>query len=111
MPPPPHRIQVFTPEGQFIRAIGGAGREPKRFRHPTGIALDKFGNLYVSDMGNDRIQVFDKELKFKFSWGSPGQRPGEFGNLHGIIVDDDGFVYVGDTANNRIQVFQMLDFG
>ncbi len=87
------------------------GKNPGEFGNPTGIALDKFGNLYVCDLGNNRIQVFDRDLIFRFAFGSHGDGPGQFRNLHGIIVDDEGFIYVGDTANQRVQRFQILDFG
>jgi len=42
----------------FLGEPGKIGGDAKRFCGPRGIALDKDGNILVSDYGNDRIQVF-----------------------------------------------------
>ena len=28
---------------------------------PSGIAMDKYGDVFVADTGNDRVQLFNKE--------------------------------------------------
>lgn len=53
-----HRIQKFTPDGNFLVAIGEHGTANGQFDRPTDMAVDKAGNLYVVDFGNDRIQKF-----------------------------------------------------
>jgi sugar lactone lactonase YvrE len=53
------RVQLFTPDGKFILGIGGTGAEPGHFARPHGLALDRFGRLYVADAGNQRIQKFE----------------------------------------------------
>jgi DNA-binding beta-propeller fold protein YncE len=74
---------------------------------PAGIGIDKDGNVYVAEIGNDRVQVFDKDGNPLTMWGKKGSGTGEFGNLHGLIVDKQtGWIYVADTANNRVQVFK-----
>ncbi len=52
------RIQCFTAEGKYLFGIGGSGKEPGRFVHPHGMAVDSKGRLYVADSGNQRIQKF-----------------------------------------------------
>ena len=37
---------------------------PERFFHPTGLEVDREGNLYVADTENQRIVKFSKEGKF-----------------------------------------------
>jgi DNA-binding beta-propeller fold protein YncE len=105
-----HRIQLFTPEGEFIKQFGREGAGPGEFRNVTGIALDKYDNIYACDLGNNRIQVFDKNGNFKFAWGEAGSQNGQFANLHGLIVDEVGNVYIADTGNFRIQKFKVLNF-
>jgi DNA-binding beta-propeller fold protein YncE len=98
---------VFDTKGTLIRTWGRTGSEPGDFKTPAGLALDRDGNVYVAEIGNDRVQVFDRDGKFLTAWGRKGSGNGEFGNLHGIFVDKEtGWVYVADTANNRVQVFK-----
>jgi uncharacterized protein (TIGR03663 family) len=52
------RIQVFDTEGNFVRAFGGEGSEPGRFREPVGLALDG-QTLLVADTWNKRVQRLD----------------------------------------------------
>lgn len=51
-----HHVQLFTPEGSFIRRFGGMGSEPGQFRLPHGMAFDSQQFLYVADARNSRIQ-------------------------------------------------------
>jgi DNA-binding beta-propeller fold protein YncE len=75
------------------------------FRFPTGIAIDKDGNVYVADSWNNRIQKFTSDGTFITKWGSTGSGDGEFRFPTGIAIDKDGNVYVADFSNNRIQKF------
>src|SRR5262249_32959548 len=52
------RVQQFTPEGKYIRGIGGTGKNPGQFSRPHGMAVDSKGFLYVADASNQRIQKF-----------------------------------------------------
>jgi tripartite motif-containing protein 71 len=58
------RVQVFTREGQFVRAFGAnnadgsAGSGPGEFQKPYGAATDCAGNVYITEQENRRVQVF-----------------------------------------------------
>ena len=58
------RVQVFTREGQFVRAFGAnnadgsAGSAVGEFQKPYGAATDCAGNVYVTEQENHRVQVF-----------------------------------------------------
>ncbi|MDP2947984.1 MAG: TIGR03663 family protein, partial [Chloroflexota bacterium] len=90
-------------EGRFT--LGESGASPSRFVKPAGLAVDRDGNLYVADSGNNRIQKFDREGKFIAQVGKPGSGEGEFNEPWGVAVDSQGNVYVADTWNHRIQKF------
>ena len=49
-----HRIQMFTPEGEFLRMFGseGIGDSPEVFWGPRDVAVDSENRIYVSDTGN-----------------------------------------------------------
>jgi len=42
----------------------GGEETEKGFYEPQGLALDKEGNIYITDPWNYRIQVFDTQGKF-----------------------------------------------
>ena len=52
------RVQVFTPEGEFLLKWGELGRGPGQFDNPVGIAIDAQGAIYVSEINNNRVQKF-----------------------------------------------------
>lgn len=45
-------------EYSFDAAFGETGNDDGQFNNPTGITLDKEGNVFVVDSGNNRIQKF-----------------------------------------------------
>jgi tripartite motif-containing protein 71 len=71
----------------------------------TGVAVDRGGNVYVADSGNNSVWVFDSGGNFVRTWGSYGSGDGQLNGPSGVAVDSDGNVYVADGYNNRIQVF------
>ncbi|NLG74078.1 MAG: TIGR03663 family protein [Chloroflexi bacterium] len=101
-----HRIQKFTPEGEFITAWGYFGQmeTPDAFWGPRDVEVDSQGRVFVTDTGNKRIAIFDAQGNFITQFGSEGFAPGEFSEPVGLAVDADGRVFVADTWNQRIQV-------
>ena len=101
-----HRIQKFTPDGDFVKMWGTFGQaELNRILGPAGFAIDPQGHLLVTDTGNKRVVVFDPDGNFVTEFGSVGFEPGQFDEPVGIAVDAQDRVYVADTWNQRIQVF------
>jgi DNA-binding beta-propeller fold protein YncE len=106
---------------KLLRKIGTTGkdhtlRSAGNFSKPTNAAVDKDGNLYVSDTLNDRIEVFDAEGNFVREWGKNGDALGDFARPKGVAIDSDGHVWVSDAMLNRMTVFTpegqpLLGFG
>jgi len=108
-----HRIQKFSPNGEFIKAWGyfGQAEAPDAFYGPRGLATDAQGRLYVVDTGNKRIVIFDANGNFITEFGSAGVDVGQFDEPVGIAVDGEGNVYITDTWNQRVQTFQPSEGG
>jgi DNA-binding beta-propeller fold protein YncE len=60
-----HRIRKITPAEEVSTLAGGeegfadGSGNDARFSHPSGIAIDAAGNLYVADRGNHRIRKIE----------------------------------------------------
>lgn len=100
-----HRIQVFSPEGRFLRSYGHAGRRMGELSYPYDVQVDADGFQFVAEFGNSRIQVFDPEGKPVEIIGGPGSAPGQFSNPWSEALDSAGNLYVADSQNHRVQKF------
>jgi len=94
----------------LIRKMGTAGKkhsltEPGQFAAPEDVAVDSDGNLYVSDMYNNRVEIFDADGNFIRAWGKSGDRPGYFSRPKGIAIDADGHVWVADGVMDILQCY------
>ncbi|MDT7689099.1 MAG: hypothetical protein QOE46_1858 [Acidobacteriota bacterium] len=111
------RIRKLTPQGEVSTLAGGregfadgAGAGAS-FNTPSALALDREGNLYVADTGNNRIRKItpDGNVTTVAGDGNAGLRDGsaaqaQFNAPVGVAVDKDGNVYVADTYNDRIRL-------
>lgn len=99
------RIQVFSPEGVWLRQWGGHGYEPGQFLRPRALAIDGEDRIYVADSCNHRIQVFDVEGKILAIWGAEGDGPGQLYYPYDLAFGPDGNLYVCEYGNGRLQKF------
>ncbi len=76
-----------------------------KFSNPEAMAIDKKGNFYLTDTGNDRIIKFDKNFKYVSQFGQEGKGPGQFDHPHGIGIDSKGNIYINTLNEPRIQKF------
>lgn len=63
----------------------------------SGVAVDGWGNVYVSDFSAARLWIFSSAGEFIGPLGRKGQGPGEFRAPTGIAIDRNGYLYVRDT--------------
>jgi DNA-binding beta-propeller fold protein YncE len=99
------RIQVFSPEGKWLRQWGGHGYEPGEFLKPRAMAIDENDRLFIADSCNHRIQVFDIQGKLLNSWGSRGDQPGQMCFPYDLAIGPDHGLYVCEYGNHRVQKF------
>jgi sugar lactone lactonase YvrE len=100
------QVIKYDSSGRFLGRWGSPGSGIGQLSYPSGLAIDSFNNIYVTDTGNNRIQKFGSKGKFLSDWGSRGIGDGQFKGPRGIGVDNSGNVYVADTRNHRIQKFE-----
>jgi len=97
-------VEVYTPQGQFVRYIGRIDDE-SLFEMPTDIAIDREkGRLYVVDFLRDRLFVMDLGGRILERVGlhrSPDSV--EFDHPTNVALGRD-FVAVLDEGGSRVQV-------
>ena len=81
-----HRIQKFSPEGQYLSTIGRQGQGPGEFHFPTSLDVDKNDTLFVCSQFSKKIQVLDSSGK----------------ELESLVVTEDFSRYVRTLGNNRL---------
>ncbi len=112
-------IRKITPDGIVSTIAGAAGVEgyvdgvgsAARFNQPTGIAVDKIGNVYVGDSNNYVIRkitsagvVSTLAGQARVSGSSDGTgAAAHFKYTRALAVDANGNVYVADALNNSIR--------
>jgi len=80
------------------------------FSKPCGIAVDKNGNVYVADVGNNKIRKVTQDGTVT-TFAGAGLRGSEngpagkatFNRPFGVAVDKQGNVYVADYQNNLVR--------
>jgi len=118
------RVELFTPQGKFIKSCGQFGTEFKegslaQLNHPTGIAIDRVLHyLYVADTGNNRILIIHPEdCKTFRKLGQPYTKEEEYPEEAELLepqglsfASDNGGeeLLVADTGHDRIVAFDYL---
>ena len=147
------RIQKFAADGRFLAAFGASGGDIHRdplagtgyripidppippgggFNRPAGLAVDKDGDIYVADWGNNRVQALTPDGRHIATFtGDAGLSKWATEKLYSnpdmarqyevcldkepwrrlwgpiaVAVDDQGRIIIVDSYRNRLQVYQ-----
>jgi DNA-directed RNA polymerase subunit RPC12/RpoP/streptogramin lyase len=88
----------FTPDGKYVNQFGGESNgdnQNGKFDEPSGIAVDGYGRVYVSDIfGN--VQVFDSSGAYLNNIPAEG---------YGISIDNQNNAYV--TLSDKVVKYQV----
>ncbi len=111
------RIQVFDRDGKYLHGWQTPDSQNGR---PTGLSLDRVGNVLVADTHYFRLLVYTPEGKLldqRIIGGKHGNRPGEFGFVTDAAEDSQGNIYISEYGEwDRVQKFTpqgkyLLEFG
>jgi hypothetical protein len=103
------RIQVFTPDGKFVKegffaknTLGSGSAWDLAFSRD---AAQRF--IYMADGMNDRVRIIVRDtLEEVTSFGDGGRQPGQFYGVHSIATDSKGNIYTTETwEGKRVQKF------
>ncbi|MEE4358631.1 MAG: C1 family peptidase, partial [Desulfococcaceae bacterium] len=98
---PNFRVQKFSSDGEYITKWDSDG---------AGIAVDKSGNIYVSESWNDRILKYTSQGELLTEFGESGYAAGALNSPSFLAVSSNSMIYVSDSGNHRIQVFEEVDY-
>jgi DNA-binding beta-propeller fold protein YncE len=101
-----NRIQVFRPDGTFVKE----GFIERKTSTPEGTAFDiAFSRdkqqqfLYVPDGSNKKVQILNRDTLevLGFFGGHGGHGTGQFFHIHSIASDSKGNIYLGESFGMR----------
>jgi DNA-binding beta-propeller fold protein YncE len=83
-----NRIQVFTPDGEYVSEITGLIR-------PCDLYVDDDGTIYVAELSQShgRVSILSPDGEVLARWKIEGEVPKAGG--HSVTLDGDGNLYVG----------------
>ena len=94
-----YRVQVFTPQGRFIRQFGRHGSGKGRFLSPFDLVVDKAGNVYVVDLEATTLTKFSPAGKVIWQLGGPSASSQQLaGSLHVATIDPRGRLVIVNDA-------------
>jgi len=100
------RISRHNSRLQYVDEISLRDEEDLlKFGEPSGIAVTEFGEVWISDLSNDRIMIFNHIGQFDRFIGGFGYRGGELRSPAKIMQDESESFYVCDPGNSRIVVY------
>jgi DNA-binding beta-propeller fold protein YncE len=91
------RIEIFTPDGAFVREIHYAGL-------PCDLDIGRRSIFMVNGFAGQLLEL-DLRGNVLAALGKPGSGPGEFGEAHMVGVSRKGEVFVADTVNATLTKF------
>ena len=111
-------IRKITPEGVVTTLAGSPNQLGSadgigalaRFRYPTGVALDPYGNVIVCDSGNHTLRRITPLGVVTTIGGLPGQAgatdgadaTARFSEPLKVVIDSTGVIYFVDADNHRV---------
>ena len=84
--------------------LGSSGHQEGQLFGPMQIAVDKNGDIYVADDGNQRVQKFSSTGVLTINNKGNNEDDAEIHNPWGVAVDKDAnYLYISDSMNRILK--------
>jgi sugar lactone lactonase YvrE len=94
------RIQVYDCEGHYLHCTWTT--PDYRNGRPSGLSIDREGNLIVSDSHYHCFRIYSPEGKeLRHFGGEAGSGPGQLGYVSDVVQDAAGNYYVAEFGQNQ----------
>src|SRR5262249_380957 len=94
------RIQVFDVDGNYLKHTWTT--PDYRNGRPSGLSIDRDGNLLVSDSHYHCLRIYSPEgVELRMIGGEGGTAPGQFGYVSDAVQDADGYFYLAEFPQNQ----------
>ena len=111
---PDGRLSIYAGTGDHSFDGDNGAATGAKLRYPTNLSLDRGGNLYIADTGNNRIRRVDAASHVITTVAGSSDTYGYSGDggladrallslPFGVAVAANGDVYIADTGNNRVR--------
>ena len=100
-----HRVQVFTPSGQFLRIFGNFTDIPFKLQRPVGIYYTPDNRLLISSRDNYCVLVFEDDGRFVSAIEGTYQGKTSFSNPCGVIMMNNGQIVIASYNTHKLVVF------
>ena len=98
-----NRIEVFSPQGKFLRQFGKSGLGDGEFRLPFAIAVDSKEAAYIADDERQTVSKFSSQGAFEWSrGGSTETDPDLMGHFHFASVDSHNALVMANDDVGRV---------
>jgi len=97
------RVEVFTPQGRFVRQFGSYGSGKGQFIRPFDLAIDGTGNVYVVDDQSETLAKFSPGGKVIWQIGGGTSSEQDLtGHFHLVSIDAHGRLVIVNDGRQRI---------
>ncbi len=103
---PPNVPAYQTSQIKNLFSIYGYGtKNEEMLDHPSDVAFDGDGNIYIADTGHARVLLFRSNGQYIRTLGKKGSGKGELMEPLGVTVSKDDRVYIADHALNKVVIY------
>ena len=96
------RVEVFTPQGNFVREFGSYGNGRGQFLRPFDLVVDSAGDVYVVDDEAETLSKFSPSGKLLWTIGGATSSQDLVGHFHVTSIDSHGRLVVVNDDQNKI---------